>query len=316
MATDIVSVRSRNPNATLYLGSDNDSEARLFCFERGPHTLVIQAPELTLPGYTHPGVDPEADEQYISTFKSDLEKISSLVNGMVFGKTNWAYIVTEEDGSCHLDYKEKHIPPISCPAWAPLIPETDLVYSKYITAEDREAVWNGRVVDCLIGWNDRWRDFVECAMRGHRLLEGLDVTYEVLGHIVRNGEIIGLMTEQPVDDRRVEYRDSEAVYAAVAKVQSRGLVISFNETSINIHRGKVRLPGTQTVRKFSEVNDPKATADIYHWQNLSRIFDELCQHSNSMPLLRCVQVEAVPFIPTPTPGKPLNMDLFRMIVTF
>ncbi|KAJ7456984.1 hypothetical protein FB451DRAFT_1275509 [Mycena latifolia] len=316
MHTDVVSLKRRNHNITLYVGCDNDWEGRFFCFERGPHALVIQTPELKLPGYTpFRAPDPEGDRLYISAYKFDLEKISTIVNSFVFGKTNWAYLVTRKDGSYRLHYKEKPMRPISCPAWAPLIPETDLIYTKYITAEDREAIWNGRVVDCFVGWTDRWRDIVDHAMRGHRLLKGLDVTYEVLGHIVRNGEIIGLMTEQAVDDRRVEYKDRAAVYAAVTKVQSRGLIISLNETSISMHRGTVRLLGTQSVRKFSEVKDPEDAADKYHWQTLAAMFDELRQHPNPMPLLRCVQMDVVPFIPVPSPEKPLAPDFFfRLII--
>ncbi|KAJ7146185.1 hypothetical protein C8R44DRAFT_756806 [Mycena epipterygia] len=311
MPTDVVSLKRRDPNIILYVGSDNDWEGRLFCFERGPHSLVIQTPELKLPGYTgYNGEDPEADRQYISTFNVDLEKLTTLARNIVFGETNWAYLVTRKDGSYRLHYREKPIRPISSPAWAPMIPETDLVYTKYITAEDREAVWNGREVDCFVGWCDRWREHVDCAMKGHRLLEGLDVTFEVLGHIVRNGDIIGLMTEHPVDDRLVEYKDRAAVYAAVRKVQSRGLIISLNETGISIHNGKVRLLGTQSVRKFSEVEDPEDAAEKFHWRTLSSIFDALRQHPNIAPPLRCFQPDIVPFLPAPSPEKPLVTDFF------
>ncbi|KAJ6578796.1 hypothetical protein DFH09DRAFT_1148338 [Mycena vulgaris] len=314
MSTNGVSLKRRNPNVTFYVGSDNDWDGRMFCFERGPHSLVIQTPELVLPGYSVFSRTPEGDRQYMSTFQFDLEKISTMVKTFVFGKTNWAYLICK-DGSYRLRYKEKPIQPIACPPWATLIPETDLIYTKYINAEDREALWNGRTVDCFVGWNDRWRDFVDCEMRGHRLLKGLDVTFEVLGHILRDGEIVGLVTEHPGDDRRVEYEDRAAVYAAVRKVQSRGLIISLNDSNISIHNRKVRLLGMASVRKFSEFKDPDDAAEIFHWQALSEIFDELRQHPNLLPSLRCLQMDAVPFIPVPSPEKPLVTDFFfRMII--
>ncbi|KAJ7630093.1 hypothetical protein DFH06DRAFT_1224873 [Mycena polygramma] len=314
MPTDVVSLRRRRQNVTLYVGSDNDWEGRLFCFERGPHSLVIQTPELKLPGYIEFGIDPEADNLYMTTFYRDLGKIANLVKSIEFGRTNWAYLVTRKDGSYRLHYKEKPILPISCSPWAPLIPEEDIVYTKYINAEDREALWNGRIVDCTIGWNDRWREFVDFQMRGHRLLNGLGVTFEVLGHIVRNGEIIGLMIEHAGDERRVEYRDRSAVYAAVAKVQSKGLIIGVHESNICIHRGKVRLLDAQTVKKFSEVTDVDDAVTKFHWQALSTLFDELRQHPNPIPLLRCIQNDAVPFVPIPSPEKPLITDFFFRLV--
>ncbi|KAJ6554478.1 hypothetical protein B0H19DRAFT_148456 [Mycena capillaripes] len=151
-------------------------------------------------------------------------------------------------------------------------------------------------------------------MRGHRLLNGLDVTFQVLGHIVRNGEIIGLMTEHAVDDRRVEHRDRAAVYAAVAKVQSRGLAIRLHESNISMHRNQVRFLDAQTVLKLSEVADVDEIVTRYHWQALSTLFDELRQHPNPIPLLRDIQNDAVPFIPVPPPEKPLEINFFFRII--
>ncbi|KAJ7730257.1 hypothetical protein DFH07DRAFT_945457 [Mycena maculata] len=318
MSTDVVGLKRRNRNITLYVGGDNEWNGRLFCFERGSQSLVIQTPQFKLPGYTHFNSDPDADTQYVSTFFFDLEKIATLVKSMVFGETNWAYLITHKDGSYRLHYKDKPIPPIVCPPWAPLVPETDIVYTRYVHAAEREAVWNGRAVDCLVGWNDLWRSIVDRSMEGHRLLKGLDVTVEVLGHIVRNDEIIGIMTEHTVDDRLVEYRDRAAVYAAVKRVQSKSLIIrGLHESSITIHRGKVRFLDTQSIQKFSAFADTEAATEKYHWQTLAFLFDDLREHPNFMPLMRCIQNEPIPMIPIPSPEKPLDTELncvFRMIV--
>ncbi|KAJ7452039.1 hypothetical protein B0H11DRAFT_2068395 [Mycena galericulata] len=316
MSNDLVSLKCRNPNVTLYVGGDNEWDGRLFYFERGSSSLVVQTPQFRQPGYTHYNSDPEADKQYVATFFFDLEKIATFVKNMVFGQTNWAYMVKNiKDGSYSLRYKERRMTPVSCPVWAPLVPETELFYTKYIGAEDREAIWNGQLVDCLIGWNDFWLDIVDRSMRGHRLLDGLDVTVEVLGHIVRNNEVIGLITEHYEDDRRVKYSDRAAVYAAVKKVQSRGLIISFCAGGISMHRGKVRLLDPQSVRKFSEVADPEEAVERYHWNTLAEIFKELRQHPNSVPpTRRCFHSDPVPLIPFPSPEKPLGtVSLYRMV---
>ncbi|KAJ7153444.1 hypothetical protein C8R43DRAFT_1001948 [Mycena crocata] len=315
MPTDVVDLKRRNKNVTIYVGSDNDSEGHLFCFEKGPHSLVIQTPTLRIPGYIQANLDLDADHQYRKVHFFDLEKISTLVKNIEFGKTNWAFLVTRKDGSYHLHYKEKFLRPILCPPWAAMVPEADILYTKYITADERQGVWNDKKVDCFVGWSDRWRELVDFSMRGHRLLSDLDVTYPILGHIVRDGEIVGLMTEHVTDDRRVEYMDRAAVYAAVTKVQSRRLIISLEDTSIIMHKGKVRLLGTQSVRKFSEVDDPEQTAERFHWQALEEIFAQLRQYPNTIvPLPRCIENTAVPMLPVPAPEKLLDIDvLFRLI---
>ncbi|KAJ7271072.1 hypothetical protein C8J57DRAFT_1320607 [Mycena rebaudengoi] len=316
ITNDLVTLRYRNRQIILFVGADNDAQGRLFCFENGLQSLVVQTKELIVPGYTKYLDDPVADELYLSTFHLELEKIKSLIKEFVFGKTNWAYLVTRKDGSYRLIYKHRPIYRITCPAWAPLVPESHISYTKYITAEDREAIWNGQEVDCVVGWNDRWRDFVDSSMKGYRHLRGLDVTYEVLGHIVRDGEIVGIMTEHAPDDRRVEYKDRAIVYAAIALVQSRGLVISLNESTIMIHRGKVRLLGAASVRTFAEDPRGAGAVELYHWKALATMFEELKEHPNPLPPMRCIQVDAMPFLPPPSPEKLFTDTFFYMLVHF
>ncbi|KAF7365909.1 hypothetical protein MVEN_00465900 [Mycena venus] len=192
----------------------------------------------------------------------------------------------------------------------------------------------GMEVDCLVGWNDQWRLWVDHAMKGHRLLNGLEVTFQgaaglfialtvikekaipVIGHITRSGVIIGIMTEHAGDERRKEHRDRVAVYAAVAKVQSKGLIIGVNESNVVIHKGKVRFLDAQSVRKFSEFTDIDAIIANYHWQALSAVFDQLKQHPNLIPLLPSRQNDGVPFIPVPAPEKPLGSDFFFRLIIY
>jgi hypothetical protein len=47
---------------------------------------------------------------------------------------------------------------------------------------------------------------VERKTRGYRLFAGLDLTYELLAHVVRDGQVIGMLIE-PAIGRPVEFRD-------------------------------------------------------------------------------------------------------------
>jgi hypothetical protein len=51
---------------------------------------------------------------------------------------------------------------------------------------------------------------IDKVTRGYRILEGLDLTYEFRAHVVRDGQIVGMLTE-PAEGRPVEFRDRAKV---------------------------------------------------------------------------------------------------------
>jgi len=303
----------RLSGVTLYVGSDNERDSRLFCFEKGcQHRLVIQSKSFIPPGYSILAKNTIADREVLSNFYDDLEKIETLLLSLEF-RTNWAYLVTKSDGNFRLIYRERILPQILCPTWAPLVDEKEIIYTKWITAEDREGIWNGREVDVLLGWNERWRRVVEKEMNGHRLMRGLDLTYEVLGHVTRDEQVTGLMLE-PAYGRRIEFQDRADVYAAITKVQRRGLIYSVDSSSIMISSGKVRLLGLSSVREAATVptNQDLADMETYHWQALDIIFDELKQHPNPFAPPRAFIQLIEPFFGVPFPERPLTdgLDFF------
>lgn len=51
-------------------------------------------------------------------------------------------------------------------------------------------------------------------LTGHRLMRGLDLTYEVLGHVTRDEQVIGLMLE-PAYGRRIEFQVCNSWFVVV-----------------------------------------------------------------------------------------------------
>jgi len=169
-------------------------------------------------------------------------------------------------------------------------------------------------VDILMGWNDRWARIVDLEMKGHRLLQGLDLTYDVLGHVLRDGLVVGLMTE-PANGRMVEYSDRAEVYDAIAKVQRKGLLYTISCSTIMICDGKVRLLSLSSVRTFCPDAQGFKEADVYHWEALDVLFDELRDHGNFMAPLRSWSSQQAKILPSfPSPQRPLLPDFIRFII--
>jgi hypothetical protein len=69
----------------------------------------------------------------------------SLLSGIEFGKTNWAYLIRSSGGH-RIVQKERSLHKISCPLWATLIHEDEIEVTKWVDAAERRGVWNGKPV--------------------------------------------------------------------------------------------------------------------------------------------------------------------------
>ena len=69
----------------------------------------------------------------------------SLLSGIEFGKTNWAYLI-RGSGGYRIVQKERPLHKISCPLWATLIHEDEIEVTKWVDAAERRGVWNGKPV--------------------------------------------------------------------------------------------------------------------------------------------------------------------------
>ncbi|TFK36585.1 hypothetical protein BDQ12DRAFT_609610, partial [Crucibulum laeve] len=127
--------------------------------------------------------------------------------------------------------------------WAASIDESEIEITTWITCEERQGRWNNQDVDLYIAWNNETSSYkwANGQMRGYRFLQGLDLCYEILGHVIFKGRIIGIMTE-PSNGRLVEKQDRTLVYTAISRLEERRLYDSPRPENIMISRdGKIRL---------------------------------------------------------------------------
>ncbi|KAL4267378.1 hypothetical protein AB1N83_003763 [Pleurotus pulmonarius] len=299
------------PHVTAYVGGENDLDCCLYALWRDDQLLVLQAPPV-LSAHEDPSTfDTASRERSTSDFCFGLEKIAALVHKLDFSRANWAYLTTRTDGSFNVIYKNKPLHPMISPGnlLAPLVEESEIITTKFISCEQRQGLWNGTEVDIMIGWNDQWMKLVEREIEGHRCLRGLDLTFEVLGHVTRDGQVIGIMTESATG-RMVEYPDRAAVYDAITKVQSRGLLYSVQESNIMIADGKVRLLSLASIRKMRSGEGSAAEANRFHWDALRKLFEKLFQYPNFMPPPQCIRQQTVKILaPVPPLYKPPATNL-------
>lgn len=113
-------------------------------------------------------------------------------------------------------------------------------------------------------------------MRGRKAVQGMDISFEVLGHVVRDNAIIGIMTE-PVRGRRLRFYDRALVYDTVSRLLQRGIYLPhIPKQCIVMCDGKVRLLHFQHFEYFTESDRPKmAQREKRLWNNMDRLFAEV-----------------------------------------
>ncbi|TRM55555.1 hypothetical protein BD626DRAFT_636986 [Schizophyllum amplum] len=158
---------------------------------------------------------------------------------------------------------------VAYPAWATLIEEEDIVLTKVIDLYHRQGIWKGTPVEFIRGWNDDYLRHIEQGMRAYRQLKrnDLDFSFEILGHVVNDGKIVGYVTEQ-MTGRMVEYCDRAIVYSAVARLHSAGLTYtSFCDTGLMVCDGQVKFLNLAGVRPVTDEHDMKLD-----WEQVEDLF--------------------------------------------
>ncbi|KAG5641710.1 hypothetical protein DXG03_004397 [Asterophora parasitica] len=161
---------------------------------------------------------------------------------------------------------------------------------------------------------------IQREIAGHIALQGLDLTYEVLGHVARSdGEIIGLMTESELAGRPVQYRDRAKVYEALARVERRGLVFCGAQNYSNIHildSGKVRLTNLASIWCFPNPTTREEQGARHHWDVMESVFVALRARARKgvwhtlprwSPCGRRICNEGIALLPTCSPMRDLSV---------
>lgn len=227
----------------------------------------------------------EDDRDFEETFGDEedrmfeLEKIQTMLVVLEFGRAQEVYFFRQPDGSYTLVYRNAPTRAVSCRVWAPLVEEGDITIISWCTIFHRIGLWKGREVQLTMGCDEESMvEYIEGDSEGHRLFETLglgDLTFPVLGHIVRDGCLVGLMAV-PTSGRCVKLSDRAAVYQAVARIEERGLLHQdLRMAMISITDDGVRFPVLCEVRHRRKDDRFATDAAQFHWQKLEELFEDL-----------------------------------------
>ncbi|KII90125.1 hypothetical protein PLICRDRAFT_91227 [Plicaturopsis crispa FD-325 SS-3] len=163
-----------------------------------------------------------------------LEVIQTLLHTLRFGPSaQKAILVGQPDGSYRPTYKKAlKIQPLKSSIWAPLLDDSDVEVIKIMNSGSYIGLRNGMevsVVTPLVMDGSSSVELCEEQVEGFRVMElaGLrDYTDKFLAHVVRDGQIMGYMTENAnAGGRLIEPSDHTAIVEAFSHIQSRNVCL-------------------------------------------------------------------------------------------
>lgn len=247
--------------------------------------------------------------------------IQTMLDDIDFSRANQAFLTRETDGSRRLLYKDQPWPLLSAPRWASLIDESAIKYDKWRrSGAYRSGWWNSIKVDVTVSlWDDPRHHDMET--EGHRIMQyvGLnELTFEMLGHLVRDGEVVGHM-RKAIEGRLVEYHDRAAVFEAVARIQAKGIL--FKATTpydIYMTDGGVRFTSMSSIEYYEDRAKLEEKAEYWHWCCLQDVFDGLKykEYNDAMQVFDPTYPSddiIIPGLPSPGRSLPSSPDMSHLI---
>ncbi|KAF8970678.1 hypothetical protein BDZ97DRAFT_2055199 [Flammula alnicola] len=268
-------------NVVGFIGGDLGPRPRYLLWKDGQE-ITIEAPYYNYENEHDPD-DPDSERKLTvkakQTFAHYLEIIQMHLDDIVFGETNWAYLLQDRWGGFYIRQKEKIFKTISCPLWAPTIWEDEIQFTVWGRPWDRRGIWKGMEVDVLYAWSEEDLLRLNRSMYACRILEDMDLTFEVYGHLLRkDGTVIGLVS-QAGKGRMIKSSDRALIYRTISNIQSRGCLYKGCGTNrfMISPEGKVRLLELFCLTQYPQNQSDKLAkhAEVWHWKELDDLFWEL-----------------------------------------
>lgn len=135
-----------------------------------------------------------------------------------------------------------------------------------------------------------------------------DLTFELLGHLVRDGLVVGNVFEA-AHGRLVEFSDRAAVYESIARMQRRNVIYrDIDSKEIYITETGVRFgAGVSSVIMVQDGDELERNAEIWHWRKLKKLFEYLKYAPNNASTTRRMTSGEliIPRLPAPNAPSPV-----------
>ncbi|KDQ55960.1 hypothetical protein JAAARDRAFT_195205 [Jaapia argillacea MUCL 33604] len=165
----------------------------------------------------------EVEAEDGKAFVCELDDLLPLIKDIEFGRSNWVHFIRDSRGGHRLIYRNVVVR-ANCPIWVPLVEEAELRVTRWLTLTMFEGLWNGREVEVSIAREEEFSvKRIEWETQSHYHLRHLDIGIKFLGHITRDGNVVGYMTEVRVG-RELMYSDMAATFELMNKALENGVL--------------------------------------------------------------------------------------------
>ncbi|KAJ7054713.1 hypothetical protein C8F01DRAFT_1162671 [Mycena amicta] len=129
------------------------------------------------------------------------------------------------------------------------------------------ATWRGQEFTCNIAYDEESFGIMEMYMMGYRLVQDLDIAFQIVAHIFEGDLLIGYLTESVKGSRA---SDRAVVYAAIARIERAFIVHRGVDDPSGLlidARGKVRLRHCNMFYGYDENTraEFEKACKKYHW---------------------------------------------------
>lgn len=146
-----------------------------------------------------------------------------------------------------------------------------------------------------------------------------DLTFELLGHLVRDGLVVGNVFEA-AHGRLVEFSDRAAVYEAIARIQRKNVIYrDIDSKEIYITETGVRFgAGISSVVLVQDKDELEKEAETWHWGRLKKLFEFLKNASNDASTTRRMSSAEllIPRLPAPNAPVPVIPNFSQLAFAF
>jgi hypothetical protein len=196
-------------------------------------------------------------------------EILSLIDDAEIDRFSFAILSQDVSDEWSLVFTVGPPPALRCSLWAPLIDERDVHVLDWITGEVKLAIWKDMEVVLKVGTSPDIDDNLEISHQSeaYRFLQDTDLTPKFLGHLVRDGVVIGFVLEALTGrSPGLSSEDREACMAAALRLHAAGTFHSdFNSDNIII---------TANGARFVDVHLMLPTYEGFVVHEVNRLFDE------------------------------------------
>ncbi|KAF9448410.1 hypothetical protein P691DRAFT_775417 [Macrolepiota fuliginosa MF-IS2] len=138
---------------------------------------------------------------------------------------NWCFMNRSKNGVLKFTQRKKVMRKVKELPWARKVRESEIEIDEFGPLEYRFGKWKGREVDVYKVWMDDDVDFLDRAMKAYRRLQDMNMTFDMLAHVVDDDDnIVGIMTE-PMEGRCIEPHDWKLVFDSMRKLNDIGWIL-------------------------------------------------------------------------------------------